>query len=93
MSARPPWAFPRTTAIHVVLLCVVVLGGDSPHGLPLIRDLEAQGYIVITTVSTAKAAENIKSLALNYVYVFVFDPTVEEVRRFALPAVAGTDLI
>ena len=52
----------------------MVLGGDSPLGLPLILDLERQGYIVITSVSGPDAVDEIERHAHGYVRAIVLDP-------------------
>ena len=57
---------------------MIVLGGDSPLGLPLVLDLEKKGYIVITSVSTPEAVNEVESLCHGYVRALVLDPT--EVR-------------
>ncbi len=57
---------------------IVVLGGDSPLGLPLILDLEKEGYIVITSVSTPEAVDDIEKRSHGYVRAIVLDPS--EVR-------------
>lgn len=56
----------------------VVLGGDTPLGLPLILELEAQGYIVITSVCTPEAIHDIEQHTRGYVRAIVLDPS--EVR-------------
>ena len=55
-----------------------MLGGDSPLGIPLIQDLEKKGYVVIASVSTPEAVEQIESKCHGYVRALVLDPT--EVR-------------
>lgn len=57
---------------------LVVLGGDSPLGLPLILDLEQLGYIVITSVSTPEAGTAVEGRSHGYVRAIVLDPS--EVR-------------
>lgn len=57
---------------------VVVLGGDTPYGLPLILDLERKGYIVIASVSTPEAIEGLESRSKGYVKALVLNPS--EVR-------------
>ncbi|TFK30045.1 hypothetical protein FA15DRAFT_663372 [Coprinopsis marcescibilis] len=54
---------------------VVVLGGDTPHGLPLVLGLEKKGYIVIASVSTAEAADALESRSKGYVKALVLDPS------------------
>lgn len=54
---------------------VVVLGGDSPLGLPLILELEAQGYIVIASVCTPEAVHDIEQHTRGYVRAIVLDPS------------------
>ncbi|KDR81713.1 hypothetical protein GALMADRAFT_239864 [Galerina marginata CBS 339.88] len=56
------------------LQIVVVLGGDTPYALPLILDLEKQGYIVIASVSTPHAVEVLESKTQGYVKALVLDP-------------------
>ena len=53
----------------------VVLGGDSPLGFALVLDLEKNGYIVITSVSTPEAVEVIEQQSNGYVRAIVLDPT------------------
>ncbi|KAG7448086.1 uncharacterized protein BT62DRAFT_930169 [Guyanagaster necrorhizus] len=54
---------------------VVVLGGDTPFGLPLISDLEQKGYIVIASVSTPEAADLLERQSHGFVRALVLDPT------------------
>ncbi|EIN07208.1 hypothetical protein PUNSTDRAFT_53579 [Punctularia strigosozonata HHB-11173 SS5] len=56
-------------------LVVVVLGGDTPLGLPLILELERQGYIVIASVSTPEAADALERKCHGYVRALVLDPS------------------
>lgn len=60
----------------------MVLGGDSPLGLPLILDLERKGYIVITSVSSPEAVDQIEGQGNGYVRALVLDPS--EVRAVCL---------
>ncbi|KAJ2927731.1 hypothetical protein H1R20_g9360, partial [Candolleomyces eurysporus] len=53
---------------------VVVLGGDTPYGLPLVLDLERKGYIVIASVSTPEAVHALESKTKGYVKALVLDP-------------------
>ncbi|KAF8163410.1 hypothetical protein B0H34DRAFT_764941 [Crassisporium funariophilum] len=53
---------------------VVVLGGDTPYGLPLILELEKKGYIVIASVSTPEAVDELESKCKGYVKAHVLDP-------------------
>ncbi|KAL1944414.1 hypothetical protein VTO73DRAFT_2844 [Trametes versicolor] len=69
---------------------VVVLGGDSPLGLSLIQDLEKKGYIVITSVSTPEAVEEIESKCHGYVRALVLDPTEPEMIPYFLRSLAST---
>ncbi|KAI0361858.1 hypothetical protein OH77DRAFT_1440854 [Trametes cingulata] len=69
---------------------VVVLGGDSPLGLPLIQDLEKKGYIVITSVSTPEAVQEVESQCHGYVRALVLDPTEPEMIPFFLRSLAST---
>jgi hypothetical protein len=52
-----------------------VLGGDTPLGIALILDLEKNGYIVITSVSTPEAVDEIEQQSHGYVRAIVLDPT------------------
>ena len=54
---------------------VVVLGGDTPLGLPLVLDLAKNGYIVITSVSTPEAVDEIEQQSQGYVRAIVLDPS------------------
>jgi hypothetical protein len=61
-------------------LCVsetllVVLGGDTPLGFPLIQDLERKGYIVVASVSTAAAVDALERKCHGYVRALVLDPS------------------
>ncbi|KAL0573406.1 hypothetical protein V5O48_008554 [Marasmius crinis-equi] len=53
---------------------VVILGGDTPLGHPLVLDLEKKGYIVIASVSTQDAADALERKAHGYVRALVLDP-------------------
>ncbi|TDL16028.1 hypothetical protein BD410DRAFT_902243, partial [Rickenella mellea] len=57
---------------------VVVLGGDTPSGLPLITQLELHGFIVITSVSTPSAVQEIEGACNGFVRAIVFDPSKPE---------------
>ena len=52
----------------------VVLGGDTPYGLFVIQDLEKNGYIVITSVSTPDVVEALEAKCTGYVKAHVLDP-------------------
>ncbi|KAI0636423.1 hypothetical protein C8Q77DRAFT_1050190 [Trametes polyzona] len=69
---------------------VVVLGGDSPLGLPLVQDLEKKGYIVITSVSTPEAVEEVESRCHGYVRALVLDPNEPEMIPYFLRSLAST---
>ncbi|KAI0672714.1 hypothetical protein C8Q78DRAFT_990143 [Trametes maxima] len=69
---------------------VIVLGGDFPLGLPLIQDLEKKGYIVITSVSTPEAVDEIESKCNGYVRALVLDPTEPEMIPYFLRSLAST---
>lgn len=56
-------------------LPAVVLGGDTPLGAALIKELEKEGYIVIASVSTPEAVEDIERSSHGYVRAIVLDPT------------------
>ncbi|KAI1791665.1 hypothetical protein LXA43DRAFT_389248 [Ganoderma leucocontextum] len=69
---------------------IVVLGGDSPLGLPLILDLEKKGYIVITSVSAPEVVDEIESKCHGYVRALVLDPAEPEMIPFFLRSLAST---
>ncbi|KAH6918467.1 hypothetical protein BKA70DRAFT_1175886 [Coprinopsis sp. MPI-PUGE-AT-0042] len=54
---------------------VVVLGGDTPYGLPVVQGLEKKGYIVIASVATADAVDVLESKCKGYVKALVLDPS------------------
>ena len=60
----------------------MVLGADSPLGPALISGLEKEGYIVIASVSTPDAVDDIESIGRGYVRALVLDPT--EVRPISV---------
>ena len=49
----------------------VVLGGNHPLGLPLIMELEAKGYIVITSVSSLGGVSAIESTSHGFIRALV----------------------
>ena len=53
----------------------MVLGGDHPLAFPLIVELEKKGYIVIASVSSPEAVDNLESKCHGYVCALVLDPT------------------
>ncbi|THG99826.1 hypothetical protein EW026_g2587 [Hermanssonia centrifuga] len=69
---------------------VVVLGGDSPLGLPLILDLEKEGYIVITSVSTPEAVDDIEKRSHGYVRAIVLDPSEPDTISYFLRSLTST---
>ncbi|KAH8106858.1 hypothetical protein BXZ70DRAFT_915360 [Cristinia sonorae] len=69
---------------------VVVLGGDSSLGLSLILDLEKQGYIVITSVSSPEAVDVVEQQCHGYVRALVLDPTEPEMIPFFLRSLSST---
>ncbi|TFY58770.1 hypothetical protein EVG20_g8026 [Dentipellis fragilis] len=54
---------------------VVLLGGDTPLALPLILDLENKGFIVIASVATPEAADELEQKCSGYVRALVLDPS------------------
>lgn len=65
----------RCAILSTWLGTTVVLGGDTPLALPLIQDLEKKGYIVIASVATPEAADELESRCNGYVRALVLDPT------------------
>ncbi|KAF9527049.1 hypothetical protein CPB83DRAFT_857058 [Crepidotus variabilis] len=53
---------------------VVVLGGDTPHALPVILAFEKHGYTVIASVSNSDAVGVLESKCNGYVKALVLDP-------------------
>ncbi|KAF8226776.1 hypothetical protein L208DRAFT_1393274 [Tricholoma matsutake] len=53
---------------------VVVLGGDTPLALPLIRGLEKKGFVVIASVATPEAVEALERRCQGFVKALVLDP-------------------
>jgi hypothetical protein len=60
-------------------LLSVVLGGDNPVALPLILGLEKKGFIVIASVATPEAIDELEHAGKGYVKALVLDPF--EVRQ------------
>ncbi|KAF9246415.1 hypothetical protein BU15DRAFT_40086 [Melanogaster broomeanus] len=69
---------------------VVVLGGDHPLGLPLITELEKQGYIVIASVSSPDAVSDIESKGHGYVRALILDPNEPGTIPIFLRSLAST---
>ncbi|KAG7089696.1 hypothetical protein E1B28_011351 [Marasmius oreades] len=57
---------------------VVVLGGDTPLGHPLVLDLERKGYIVIASVTNQEMADALERKCRGYVRALVLDPSEPE---------------
>lgn len=53
---------------------VVVLGGDHPVALPLILALEKKGFIIIASVATPEAVDELERAGKGYVKALVLDP-------------------
>lgn len=62
--------------------CTVVLGGDTPLGLPLILGLEKRGFIIIASVSTPEAVDVLERKCHGYVKALVLDPHEVSVSHF-----------
>ncbi|EIM89815.1 uncharacterized protein STEHIDRAFT_145043 [Stereum hirsutum FP-91666 SS1] len=69
---------------------VVVLGGDTPLALPLIQDLEKNGFIVVTSVATPEAADELESRCNGYVRALVLDPVEPATIPIFLRSLAST---
>ncbi|KAF9473779.1 hypothetical protein BDN70DRAFT_867110 [Pholiota conissans] len=78
---------PQTTERRQI---VVVLGGDIPHALPFIEDLERKGYIVIASVSTPEAVEALESRSNGYVKAHVLDAFEPATVPFFLRSLSAT---
>lgn len=59
---------------------VVVLGGDTPLAFPLILDLEKKGFIVVASVATPEAADELEGRCNGYVRALVLDPVEVKFR-------------
>ncbi|TCD66178.1 hypothetical protein EIP91_001671 [Steccherinum ochraceum] len=81
---------PNVLACVMLTIPQVVLGGDSPLGLPLILDLEKQGYIVIASVSSSEAADEVESQCHGYVRALVLDPNEPETVPYFLRSLSST---
>jgi hypothetical protein len=55
-------------------LSSVVLGGDNPVALPLILALEKKGFIIIASVATPEAVDELERAGKGYVKALVLDP-------------------
>jgi hypothetical protein len=51
-----------------------VLGGDNPLALPLILALEKKGFIIIASVATPEAVDELEHAGKGYVKALVLDP-------------------
>jgi len=64
----------------------VVLGGDHPVALPLILALEKKGFIIIASVATPEAVDELECAGKGYVKALVLNPfEVREALRWGLP--------
>ncbi|TFK54712.1 hypothetical protein OE88DRAFT_1723242 [Heliocybe sulcata] len=69
---------------------VVVLGGDTPLGLPLVIELEKQGFIVITSVAHPEAVDDIEMKCQGYVRALVLDPSEPDTLTFFMRSLMST---
>ncbi|THU84909.1 hypothetical protein K435DRAFT_783587 [Dendrothele bispora CBS 962.96] len=69
---------------------VVVLGGDTPLGLPTVLDLEKKGYIVIASVATPEAVESLERKCHGYVRALVLNPAEPDTVPVFLRSLAST---
>jgi hypothetical protein len=69
----------------------VVLGGDTPLGLPLILGLESQGYIVIASVATPEAADELERKCHGFVRALVLDPREVGLRLSIFSAISNVN--
>ena len=62
-----------------------MLGGDHPVALPLILALEKKGFIIIASVATPEAVDELERAGKGYVKALVLDPfEVRETLRWDL---------
>ncbi|KAF8511118.1 hypothetical protein BU17DRAFT_97463 [Hysterangium stoloniferum] len=69
---------------------VVILGADHPAGTSLVLGLEAQGYIVIASVSTPEAVDVLEAKAKGYVRALVLDPSEPSTVSYFLRSLQGS---
>ncbi|KAH9005339.1 hypothetical protein EDB86DRAFT_3190408 [Lactarius hatsudake] len=62
------------TATHERRQVVVVLGGDHPVALSLILALEKKGFIIIASVATPEAVDELECVGNGYVKALVLNP-------------------
>ncbi|KAI0063432.1 hypothetical protein BV25DRAFT_428639 [Artomyces pyxidatus] len=65
----------KSTSTNERRQVVVVLGGDTPLALPLILDLEKNKFVVIASVTTPEAADELEQKCGGYVRALVLDPS------------------
>ena len=64
----------------------MLLGGDHPVALPLILALEKQGFIIVASVATPEAVDELERAGKGYVKALVLDPfEVRDTLRWDLP--------
>ncbi|KAI0934619.1 hypothetical protein AcV5_006402 [Taiwanofungus camphoratus] len=80
----------RATASMERRQVVVVLGGDMSSGLPLILELEKKGYIIITSVSTPEAVDEVERKCHGYVRALVLDPAEPDTIPYFLRSLSST---
>ncbi|KAI0306402.1 hypothetical protein B0F90DRAFT_1863780 [Multifurca ochricompacta] len=78
------------TAGHERRQVVVVLGGDHPVALPLILALEKKGFIIITSVTTPEAVDELERAGKGYVKALVLDPFEPATIPIFLRSLAST---
>jgi hypothetical protein len=59
---------------HEADVTLVVLGADHPLALPLILDLESQGYIVIASSESPERCDRLEAKCNGYVRALPLDP-------------------
>ncbi|TDL25016.1 hypothetical protein BD410DRAFT_766704 [Rickenella mellea] len=69
---------------------VVVLGGDTPLGFPLIRTLEQDGFIVIASVSTPEAGNELERRGNGFVRALVYNPQEPSMMTYFLRSLQAT---
>ena len=71
---------------RVSYLILVVLGGDHPVALPLILALEKKGFIIVASVATPEAVDELERAGKGYVKALVLDPfEVRDTLHWILP--------
>ncbi|KAI0256877.1 hypothetical protein BJV78DRAFT_1167642 [Lactifluus subvellereus] len=78
------------TASHERRQVVVLLGADNPVAHPLILALEKKGFIIIASVATPEAVDELERAGKGYVRALVLDPFEPATIPIFLRSLAST---